>query len=329
MSTPLSEREYSERVGDQPQDEPSDDGPSEYAPKRPRMPKADPASELAGALAGVNAAATSDTTDAAEPPWRRKNQPGAFVGDLDIVELRHRLGRSDRIPEPPLPEPSGSRLTTAWRVTIIVGTAAGIAAGVIGYRWSTLPGASTQPPPASSRAEIVDVAALASLPPVDAPQPPVRPDQRVAALYATTGLASPPAPPALTPTSPPPTAALPAPSAPSGGQGASAPTSAPAPAPQQLDAAEIAVMIKRGAEYMTNGNIGAARVMLRAAAEAGDAQAAFALAETYDPFVLARLGAKGGVTSDVAQARRWYEAARSLGSTVAADRLVRLAGRSD
>jgi len=88
-------------------------------------------------------------------------------------------------------------------------------------------------------------------------------------------------------------------------------------------------MIKRGAEYMTNGNIGAARVMLRAAAEAGDAQAAFALAETYDPFVLARLGAKGGVTSDVAQARRWYEAARSLGSTVAADRLVRLAGRSD
>ena len=101
------------------------------------------------------------------------------------------------------------------------------------------------------------------------------------------------------------------------------------PAPQQPDAAQVAVMVKRGAEFMANGSIGAARVMFRPAAEAGDAKAAFALAETYDPFVLQRLGAKGGVASDIALARKWYEAAKSLGSAVAPDRLVRLARRSE
>jgi TPR repeat protein len=49
--------------------------------------------------------------------------------------------------------------------------------------------------------------------------------------------------------------------------------------------------------------------------------AAFALAETYDPLVLA----KGGVPPDVVVARAWYEKARDLGSTTASERLERLA----
>jgi TPR repeat protein len=61
--------------------------------------------------------------------------------------------------------------------------------------------------------------------------------------------------------------------------------------------------------------------MYQRAAEAGDATAAFALAETYDPMVLA----KGGVSPDVLVARGWYERARDLGSTAAPERLERLA----
>jgi hypothetical protein len=90
---------------------------------------------------------------------------------------------------------------------------------------------------------------------------------------------------------------------------------------RQHDAAEIAQMIKRGAELIANGDIAAARLMYQRAAEAGDATAAFALAETYDPMVLA----KGGVSPDVLVARGWYERARDLGSTAAPERLERLA----
>jgi hypothetical protein len=56
------------------------------------------------------------------------------------------------------------------------------------------------------------------------------------------------------------------------------PASAPA-MPNLLDAAKIAFMMKGGAEFMANGNIAAARMMFRPAAEAGDPTAAFALAD--------------------------------------------------
>jgi TPR repeat protein len=94
---------------------------------------------------------------------------------------------------------------------------------------------------------------------------------------------------------------------------------------RQLGAAEIALMVKNGAELIANGYIGAARMMFQPAAEAGDPVAAFALAETYDPLVLKKLGAKGGITPDVALAQNWYEKAMELGSAVAPARLERLA----
>ena len=97
------------------------------------------------------------------------------------------------------------------------------------------------------------------------------------------------------------------------------------PQPRRLEAAEIALMMKNGSAFMANGNIGAARMMFQPAAEAGEPVAAFALAETYDPLVLRKLGAKGGITSDIALALSWYEKAKNLGSTVAPERLERLA----
>jgi curved DNA-binding protein CbpA len=87
---------------------------------------------------------------------------------------------------------------------------------------------------------------------------------------------------------------------------------------RHLDASEIASLTNRGMEFVANGNIGAARMMFKLAAEAGEPTAAFALAETYDPLVLEKRGAKG-VTPDVALARRWYEIAEALRSTAAAN----------
>ena len=90
------------------------------------------------------------------------------------------------------------------------------------------------------------------------------------------------------------------------------------------DASEIAAKMKIGAELMASGDITAARMMFERAAEAGEAAAAFALAETYDPVVLRRLRLRGGIAPDVALARRWYEKARDLGSIAAPERIVRL-----
>jgi hypothetical protein len=99
--------------------------------------------------------------------------------------------------------------------------------------------------------------------------------------------------------------------------------------PRLLEAADIKLMVKSGLEYMANGKVGAARLMFQSAAEAGEAAAAFALAETYDPIVLEKLGVKGGITPDVAVAQRWYEKAKELGSSTAPERIARLTRRSE
>jgi hypothetical protein len=93
---------------------------------------------------------------------------------------------------------------------------------------------------------------------------------------------------------------------------------------RHIDAAELALLLKNGAELMGNGDIVAARLMFQRAAEAGDARAAFALAETFDPSVLEKLGTKGAIKADIAMAQRWYAKAKDLGSTAAPERLTRL-----
>jgi len=102
------------------------------------------------------------------------------------------------------------------------------------------------------------------------------------------------------------------------------PSSASRPPASADDASEIAAKMKIGAELMAHGDVTAARMMFERAAEAGEAAAAFALAETYDPAVLRRLRLRGGIAPDVALARRWYEKARDLGSITAPERIVRL-----
>jgi TPR repeat protein len=100
------------------------------------------------------------------------------------------------------------------------------------------------------------------------------------------------------------------------------------PVIQQLDADEIATLMKRGEEFLRNGDIASARLLLRRAASAGNAQAALTLGVTFDPGFLAEQGVLG-FAPDVPQARAWYERAVELGSPEARRRLDRLpaAGR--
>jgi hypothetical protein len=122
--------------------------------------------------------------------------------------------------------------------------------------------------------------------------------------------------PAPVPPPPAPTAA--APQAP-----AAAEPAASAPA-NELSPEELAALLKRGQQLAASGDIAAARLTLRPAAEAHNAQAALALGATYDPVVLRSLGIMG-VTPDVAMARGWYQKAKEYGSAEAPRRLELLA----
>lgn len=98
------------------------------------------------------------------------------------------------------------------------------------------------------------------------------------------------------------------------------------PAAQPPSAASV-----RAAEWLLNkarvllgqGEIGAARAVLEQATEAGGAPALFALAETYDPAVLARWGTVGTL-GDVARARELYGLALAAGAPEARARLMAL-----
>jgi TPR repeat protein len=88
-----------------------------------------------------------------------------------------------------------------------------------------------------------------------------------------------------------------------------------------LDAEQIKLLVEQGEKYIAAGDVVAARTIFQRAAEAGDATAALALAATYDPIVLAKLGVMG-MGADVEKARAWYQMAESYGSAEASQRLL-------
>jgi hypothetical protein len=100
-------------------------------------------------------------------------------------------------------------------------------------------------------------------------------------------------------------------------------TSAPL---RRMDREEVADLLRRGGEFVAAGNLGPARLALRRAAQAGDPQAAFVLATTYDPILLETQRVIG-VVPDIAMARAWYEKAKEFGSTDASLRLELLESR--
>jgi hypothetical protein len=285
---------------------PLNDEASAYAPKRALRSVHD--QHEIDAPAGVEVGSPPGMM---EPPWKRQTL------------------EPDWLPPPPPPTRTESALAAlAWSVGIIVTAAA---AGTFGSIWGVGYSSGSAPAPqkllASDQINLVaNIVADAS-----AARPATRGLAPVSAgddaRPAANGVANPvqrrvPSAPELRSVSTPSTLASPAPpSTPNvaqfNRQNSPDPASAPA-TPKLLDAAEIAFMMKDGAEFIANGNIAAARMMFRPAAEAGDPAAAFALAETYDPLVLAKLGAKGGIAPDVALAQRWYAKANELGYSASA-----------
>jgi len=100
----------------------------------------------------------------------------------------------------------------------------------------------------------------------------------------------------------------------------------PADAIHQLDPEVVASLLRRADALIASGDVAAARLVLRRAAEAGDADAAMALAGTYDPANLAKLRVRG-IVPDLAMARSWYEKAKAFGSAEAPRRLEMLASK--
>ena len=96
--------------------------------------------------------------------------------------------------------------------------------------------------------------------------------------------------------------------------------SPPPPVQRQLNSEDIIVLLKRGKDLIAAGDLAAARIVLRKAADANDAEAALALAATYDPVVLRELKVYGFMP-DAALARAWYGKATELGAPAASRRL--------
>jgi hypothetical protein len=105
---------------------------------------------------------------------------------------------------------------------------------------------------------------------------------------------------------------------------AAAPAPAAPPAPvKTLDADTLAGLMTRAKSLMAVGDLAAARLLLERAANAQDANAAFILAQTYDPVVLGTQDTRS-ITADPAAARSWYQKAAQLGSADARQRLSQL-----
>jgi hypothetical protein len=102
---------------------------------------------------------------------------------------------------------------------------------------------------------------------------------------------------------------------------AAAPTPGNAAVP--LDKDEAIRLIKRGRDFLKEGDFAAARLLFERAADAGSAEAALALGSTYDPAVIKQLGAVS-VAPDPDRARKWYGIAADRGSDEAVDRYANL-----
>ncbi len=220
--------------------------------------------------------------------------PIAALSDLRLVIPAGAAGKSDVAIA--LVAIDGGVIAEA-RTSLVV---AGAALGSLGSSSSVAQPPPTPPPPANRGEQ-----AKADAPPAVAPQAAEKARPSAPAIAAV-----PPAPPPAT--SPPPT------------------TGRASPAPPDLSPADrerAAGFLTRGRSLLQSGDIASARLFLRRAADAGLAEGALAMGDTFDPNELNRLKAVG-VQPDPVEARQWYEKARTLGAGSAADRrLERLGGR--
>jgi hypothetical protein len=279
-------------------------------------------------------------------PWRRRPDGNPdFSGDRKIIEVQRRLTLDpDWVPEPPAAV-DGRDL---WKITLraagVLGFAALIAWVVVSIPslrligsevvQASFPGTSisaylggpirstiaakTRPERSSAQAVLADKAVPESRRVQDAasrPEPSEPAPATVPSTFATAALTQP------TPVQPTPVATTREPTPPP-----------PSPPPQrtapdfvtrQLDRDELTSLLQRADDFIKSGDLSSARLLLRRAAEAGNAYAALTLAGTFDPNVVRKLGFQDGA-ADVAMARLWYERAEKFGSAEAPRRLQQL-----
>jgi hypothetical protein len=243
------------------------------------------------------------------PPsrWRIGVADDAFSGDRAMVKLQRQLALDpDAVPEPPVDD-----IQSLWPMALRLCAVAGVAAAVA-WLVISLPGTRLL------RHDVVHADIQVPPPVADTPkQDPLR-TPAAAGLLLQHGLSEANASPA-------PAEAMPAP-APAPQLTTALPSNDAATAPPvslSLASDEIAMLLKRGKDAFSTGDLAAARLLLRRAAEAGSAEAALALGATFDPLVIRRLGAIGAAP-DAAQARQWYQKAVALGSSTASQPLAQL-----
>jgi hypothetical protein len=246
------------------------------------------------------------------PPsrWRIGVADDAFSGDRAMVTLQRQLALDpDAVPEPPVDD-----IQSLWPMALRLCAVAGVAAAVA-WLVISLPGARLL------RHDVMRASVQPPSPVTDTlKQDPLR-TPAAAGLLLQHGLSEANASPV------PVEAAMPAPTQAPAPQPTIAPPSndaaAPPPITLSLASDEIAMLLKRGKDAFSTGDLAAARLLLRRAAEAGSAEAALALGATFDPLVIRRLGAIGAAP-DAVQARQWYQKAVALGSTTASQPLSQL-----
>ena len=107
-----------------------------------------------------------------------------------------------------------------------------------------------------------------------------------------------------------------------------APPTDPASAPsstRSMSREMLTNLMRRGSSMLEAGDISAARLLFKRAAEAGSATAATALGKTYDPDFLNGIGARS-IAPDKSLARQWYEQGIARGDSDAARLLQQLNG---
>ena len=97
------------------------------------------------------------------------------------------------------------------------------------------------------------------------------------------------------------------------------------PSPNPYDRQRALQFLEKGSEQLAQGLVASARQLYERAADLGLAEAAMALAATFDAAELDRPHLRG-VQPDAKEARRWYERALALGARDARQRLQRLGG---
>jgi tetratricopeptide (TPR) repeat protein len=90
-----------------------------------------------------------------------------------------------------------------------------------------------------------------------------------------------------------------------------------------LPAEVTEMLVKRGGELLSTGDIVAARLAFERVAASGNKVAATAVAKTYDPLFLAQTGVRG-LRGDPSRAALWYGKAAAAGDREAQQRLRRL-----